>query len=217
MIEAALAELRRRIPDEARVLDVGGWAKPLSRADWVIDLQPYETRGLYGHDGDPAAERFTAGTWVQADICERWPFADQSFDFAICSHTLEDIRDPIGVCRELQRVARAGYVEVPSRLEEQTLHLQGDWVGWSHHRWLIDVDPEKPSIEFAFKPPILHLEGFHFEPRTADALSPEQRVSRFWWQGSFEASERVFAGPEEQVEWIQRIVPVRRQWRRRGR
>src|SRR3954468_14104941 len=122
MLERSRQAIEDRLGEEDVVLDVGGWAKPFSRADWVIDLMPYETRGLYGYDKESAEERFTADTWALHDICAHvpWPFADNQFDFAICSHTLEDIRDPVWVCSELQRVARAGYIEVPSRLEEQT-------------------------------------------------------------------------------------------------
>jgi len=129
---SASRERVEALPGGARVLDVGGWAAPLARADSVLDIMPWETRGLYG-DADPAAERFDAQTWVQRDICSRepWPFADGAFDFVVCSHTLEDVRDPIWVCCELSRVARAGYVEVPSRLVEQSRGVQGDWVGWA--------------------------------------------------------------------------------------
>src|SRR5438105_14790259 len=103
-----------------RVLDVGGWACPFNRADWILDSEPYETRGFYGTIGLPASqggdkEHFSKETWVQRDICEHhpWPFADKTFDFSICSHTLEDIRDPLFVCSELIRVSKAGYIEVP--------------------------------------------------------------------------------------------------------
>jgi hypothetical protein len=51
------------------VLDVGGWAKPLPRADWVLDLMPYETRGAYG-TSDSGPERFTTDTWIERDICD---------------------------------------------------------------------------------------------------------------------------------------------------
>jgi hypothetical protein len=115
MLDASRARILAELADDALVLDVGGGAKPFPRADWVIDLIGYGDRGLYGDPPDPASERFSAATWVMRDICARepWPFTDGQFDFAVCSHTLEDVRDPIGVCDELTRVARAGYIEVP--------------------------------------------------------------------------------------------------------
>jgi hypothetical protein len=181
-----------RLPDEGVVLDVGGWAKPLARADWVIDLMPYASRGLYGA---VEGERFTAATWVEADICEPWPFADRQFDFAVCSHTLEDVRDPVFVCRELQRVARAGYIEVPSRVEEQMVGVHGAWPGWSHHRWVCDVDPFAPSITFVHKswamPALPHR-----------ALPPERRVQWLWWEGAFAVGERIFVDPAEHDAWF---------------
>src|SRR3954453_10564339 len=160
MLDSSRRAIEERRARHETVLDVGGWAKPLERADWVIDLMPYETRGLYGYDRETASERFSADTWVIHDICARepWPFADDQFDFAVCSHTLEDIRDPVWVCSELQRVARAGYIEVPSRLEEQTWGTQGNFVGWTHHRWLTDM--HENSIEFTLK-----VHGIHARPR----------------------------------------------------
>jgi hypothetical protein len=97
MLPENLAQLLQR-PDDQLVLDVGGWAAPVNRADWVIDLMPYESRGVLMPGGfGPGPERFDAGRWVVADICSHqpWPFADDQFDFAICTFTLEDVRDPI--------------------------------------------------------------------------------------------------------------------------
>ena len=204
MLPASRLELSRRLPGAAQVLDVGGWASPMSRADWVLDLMPYETRGIYG-DPDPEPERFTAETWVVRDICDRepWPFADDQFAFAVCSHTLEDVRDPVWVCSELERVARAGYVEVPSRLEEQSYGVQGPWVGWGHHHWLIEV--RDGAIEFVFKPHLLGVEGNHFPAGYAETLDPEQRVETLWWEGSLQASERIFLD-DSLDDWLQDVV-----------
>ena len=72
MLDGLLADL----PDSALVLDVGGWASPHPRADWVIDVGPYETRNWYETIGAPARsheERFTADTWVVHDICAPVP------------------------------------------------------------------------------------------------------------------------------------------------
>ena len=216
MLAQSLQRIESELPPDALVLDVGGWAKPLARADWVADLMPYETRGLYGHDGD-GPERFDAESWVQIDICGQatWPFGDDQFDFAVCSHTLEDVRDPVRVCAELQRVARAGYIEVPSRLEEQSPMADQPGIGWSHHRWLIDVDDEAKRIEFVFKYGLGYLAGAAQCPSGFHAtLSDAERVQSLWWDGSFEFGERVMASSAELDPYLVGFVDD--ELRRRG-
>lgn len=211
MLEASKRQIRARLRDEELVLDVGGWGHPFDRADWVIDVMPHESRGLYGYDRAQAQERFSEETWVRRDICARepWPFVAKQFDFAICSHTLEDVRDPIFVCSELVRVARAGYIEVPSRLEEQSYGVQGPWVGWGHHHWLIDV--AEGSIDFAFKHHVLHgRSSDHFPRGFCDSLTAEERVQTLWWQESFDFAERVFEGAEELDAYLADFVAANR-------
>jgi SAM-dependent methyltransferase len=194
------------LPDELVVLDVGGWAAPLPRADWVIDLLPYETRGLYGA-ADPERERFTADTWRQADICgpEPWPFEDDQFDVAICSHTLEDVRDPVFVCAELRRVARAGYVEVPAAIEELTAGVQGPWVGWSHHRWISEPDGDH-GLTFVHKPHLLSAPGRHLPAGALEGVPEAERTIAFWWDGDLAARERVLVDAEEFDGWLGELV-----------
>jgi SAM-dependent methyltransferase len=42
-----------------------------------------------------------------------YPFKEKEFDFIICSHVLEHLDDPVRVCAEFSRIAKAGYIEVP--------------------------------------------------------------------------------------------------------
>jgi hypothetical protein len=203
MLANSRSRLLHSLPDEAVVLDVGGWADPFERADWVLDVMPYDSRGLYVRQGWTAPrpeqrDRFTRETWIQRDVCDRqpFPFADEQIDFAVCSHTLEDIRDPIWVCSELNRVAKAGYIEAPSRLEEQSWGVEGPFVGWGHHRWLVEiVDGE---IEFVAKPHSLHGRESHYFPAGFwECLSEEERVQTFWWEKGFSYRERVIVEPAE--------------------
>ncbi|MCL4421785.1 MAG: methyltransferase domain-containing protein [Actinobacteria bacterium] len=214
MIHESLERLSQILAEDDLVLDVGGWARPFSRADLVLDQMPYETRGLYGHDGE-GPERFDASSWIQRDICARepWPFSDNQIDFAICSQTLEDVRDPLWVCAELVRVAKAGYIEVPSRLEEQTYGIQGPWVGWGHHRWLVDISDRR--IEFVFKHHIIHGKpAAHFPATFAGNLKPAERVQSLWWKGTFEFSERTFQDPQALDDYLSSFVSCELQ--RRG-
>ncbi len=186
-------EARRHILETVSglVLDVGGWAVPFPRADWMLDLGDYATRGEWGYDGDRGAERFTEATWVQRDVCDRapWPFADDQFDFAVCSHTLEDVRDPVWVCSELSRVAKAGYVETPSRLQEQSWGVQGAHAGWGHHHWLVEV--VDGGLEFLFKHHLVHSPGYHLSafPDGGEA------TTHLWWEGTLPARERLTLDP----------------------
>jgi Methyltransferase domain len=197
-------------PDDV-VLDVGGWADPFERADWVMDLMPYETRGMYERRGwvppRSATERFTSQTWLQRDLCDRepYPFGDKSVDFVVCSQTLEDVRDPVWVCSELVRIARAGYIEVPSRLEEQSWGVHGDFVGWSHHRWVIDI--EVLDIRFVSKVHAIHARpDWYFPPGFWSTLSEEERVQTMWWNGSFTAGERTLITADEADDYFRTFV-----------
>ena len=77
MLGASRARLEASLPDDAVVLDVGGWADPFARADWVIDIMPYHSRGLYERQGwiEPRADvpRFKPETWIERDVCDGEP------------------------------------------------------------------------------------------------------------------------------------------------
>jgi SAM-dependent methyltransferase len=211
VLESNIQAVLARLDDAALVLDVGGGAHPFARADWVIDLMPYGERGLYGAPSRPADERFSESTWVVRDMCDHdpWPFSDDQFDFVVCAQTLEDVRDPVWVCREMIRVGKAGFIEVPSRLEEQSYGFQGRWTGWSHHRWLIDIEGDQ--IQFVFKHHVIHGRGRnHFDADFRWALGPERRVQSLWWEGGFRYAERMLGGPGEVDAYLADYVAAHR-------
>jgi hypothetical protein len=166
------------IPEKATVVDVGGGAAPFPRADYVIDAMPFANLGG-GSDGNihkrlGIRPRYSEDRWIQTDLCDRrpWPIADKAFDFAVCSHLLEDIRDPIWVCSELRRIAKAGYIEVPSRVVEQSKGVENPrHAGYYHHRWLITRNQNR--MEFRHKPHVLHS----VRNAIVAYLSPGQRIN----------------------------------------
>ena len=93
MLESNVDRVLRLLKPGDTVVDIGGWARPFNRANYVIDSEPFETRG-YLAPAMPAqgglVEHFRKDTWIQRDICERTPlpFDDKSIDFVMCSHTL---------------------------------------------------------------------------------------------------------------------------------
>ena len=160
-----------------RVLDIGGWHVPFNRANYVIDIMPHESRGCGGYIG-PDQEWFTKETWILHDLCSRkpLPFEDKEFEFVTCSHVLEDIRDPIWACSELMRVAKRGYIEVPSRIVEQMMGIEGsNYAGYYHHRWLVDIKDNR--ITFRFKNDLIHNTWqCHFPPSFLEEVGEDERV-----------------------------------------
>ncbi len=187
-----ISEVLSKIRPTDKVLDIGGWAKPFNRANYVLDYMPYETRGIASKKGKfgPDKEYFTKKTWIVFDICSRkpFPFKDKEFDFIFCSHTLEDIRDPIWVCSEMNRIGRAGYIETPSRIIESHKNIGGKWIlnkyvtGYSHHVWYVENIDGK--LLFTPKNPLIH---FIKEFQVNNLSDP--KIMSFFWEGNFEYEE----------------------------
>ena len=199
--EATIQDQARRIAKGGfkRVLDVGGFEKPLRPATHAIDIMPYAARRLDEGRG-PLPERFTQETWVQQDanVTPWWQWPDNYFDFAWCCQVVEDIRDPLAVCREMQRVARAGFISTVHRDYESNAVQYDGVVGYHHHRWLVEADPDNNEIVFTFKSPILHVK-------------PEVRSPNYpcWllhiaWQGEFKVRERFIGGDSGQYAHLER-------------
>ena len=193
-------EVRELIRPGDRVLDIGGAEEVFPRANVVLDIVPYEGRQP-GRITDEA-EQFTADSWFVTDICspQIWKrFGDQEFDFVLCSHTLEDIRDPISVCREMNRVAKRGYIECPSRLRECTRDDAAvRSAGWPHHRWIVDF--ENGYLIFTAKGQWAH--DFNYAgPRSRLCLSFQAlQFIGLEWEGSFGYYERMGKGPVIEAE-----------------
>lgn len=202
MFDENVAEVLARIGPDDVVLDIGGWARCFNRANYVMDVCTYETRGKWYWDhhrlgpqgGD--VEHFTADGWLQRDICHRdpFPFEDKSIDFCICSHTLEDIRDPVWACSEMSRVAKRGYIEVPSPVFELTRDREPSVpVGLSHHRWIVDIRGN--LVVFLPKHHYIHGDPRHSLPRAVglEVAPPERQVSWLFWEGELCAGEHYWS------------------------
>lgn len=194
MLPQAAERIRTDLSADDEVLQVGGVAQPFGRADWVLDARPYEERGVA-----EGRERFASRTWLVRDVCARepWPFDDGRFAFAVCT-TLAALRDPIGVCAELSRVARAGYVEVPA--------IEAELAG-GDGRWLCDVD--HGELVFVHKSAAVAADPrVKVPPRWHGRLPAAERVHALFWEGRLPARERL-AEPAELIEELAERLRLR--------
>lgn len=107
----ACRRLHCPVPKDALVLEVGSGGSPYFRANVLIDAyeQTRERHWVPFINDRPSV----------LGLGEALPFKDKAFDFVIASHVLEHSTDPQKFIEELQRVAKAGYIETPDAFMER--------------------------------------------------------------------------------------------------
>tara|TARA_R100000008_G_scaffold398_1_gene385 strand:+ start:9278 stop:9898 length:621 start_codon:yes stop_codon:yes gene_type:complete len=67
------------------------------------------------------------------------PFEDHEFDFSFCSHLLEHMTQPLEFLKEVVRISKSGYIEVPSPLIDN-LVSGDDYRDPYGHKWWVFFD-----------------------------------------------------------------------------
>jgi len=134
------------------VVDVGGsaagWSAPIVNV--IIDFNaPNENTNNIKHFKSDITH---PDGWIEVlDYVEK----NGKFDFCICTHTLEDIMNPGYVCEQISKIAKEGYIAIPSKYRElskfETYYtipskfrdsLNPEFVGhrgYIHHRWIFTI------------------------------------------------------------------------------
>lgn len=110
------------IKSTALVLEVGSGNNPNPRSDVLVD------RYLYDNGQRAGGFRIVIDRPLIVADGYKLPFHSKTFDYVICSHILEHMEDPQKFIKEIERVGKAGYIEVPSDLSERIF-------GWNFHLW----------------------------------------------------------------------------------
>lgn len=103
-------------------------------------------------------------------------------------------------------MAKAGYVEVPSRSYESCDGVErAGQAGLSHHRWLIEIRDNR--LRFLQKYHMIHTDRrFHLPRSYRHHLTPETSVQWLWWKGSCECEEVEIHGIVAQEAELERFV-----------
>ena len=113
MIPAVRQLILNQIPENSSVLDLGC-------GDGTLLSDLYKTKNCHGYGVELHIEHILSCTQkgvsvFHGDINEGLPeFTDQSFDFVVMSQTLQVIRDPILLLKEIVRVGKQGIVVFPN-------------------------------------------------------------------------------------------------------
>jgi SAM-dependent methyltransferase len=82
-----------------------------------------------------------AANFVQVNA-QNTPFLDLEFDFVIASHVMEHVENPQQMARELARIGKRGYIEVPTPLMDNLVYYNP-----AGHPWWVTFDDDSQEIQ----------------------------------------------------------------------
>lgn len=154
------------------VLDYGCGKFAIEFATHACDIIDYSD--FYFHKG--------LSFFVSSDLSI---FQDSQFDFVFSSHIAEHIADPANFCKELMRIGKSGYIEVPSPLFDNLV------VGnRAAHLWWVEFCDDTGKIIFS---PPLNIMNECIPIKENNILYRYFRnsiVTELYWEGSFEFEVR---------------------------
>lgn len=188
----SLRRLYCPVDKDALVLEVGSGASPYFRSNVLCDAYEETQERFFTplvHD------RPTVLAFV-----EQLPFKDDSFDFVIASHVLEHSANPQKFLSEIQRVGKAGYIEVPDAFMERLTH-------YGFHRLEItDCDDQllirkkKNYIEDEEVVGLFHNKARPIFPKWASRFPFHFHVRYYWGEKSGGIKYRVI-NPDCPADW----------------
>lgn len=151
----------------------------------TFDLNPHNIPNVHAFRGDMNDYE----DWIQI-----FNYVEQhgKFDFCNCTHTLEDIAYPIAALKYMPRIAKEGFIAVPSKFWE--LQRRDLMRGGHHHRWIFDI---KDDSILAY--PKINLIEYMTKYDVLDELIQKnsQLELRIWWKDTinFQIVNNDYLGP----------------------
>lgn len=159
-------------PDPAtlgRCIDIGG-ANSFAHGflDAVVDIRDPQASATHKFIGNIDEPEIWDKIMQHVAKYGKW-------DYAICTHTLEDINNPVYAARMIEQIANAGIIVEPSKYRELS-RFSGSFRGYIHHRWIFDIR----KGQLVALPKINYIEDAYFN---CDLIAEELIVE---WKGSID-------------------------------
>ena len=182
------------------LIDIGASHNPFNPnlLTHTFDLRPNNLENKHSFLGDMNSYE----DWVQI-----FEYVEQhgKFDFCNCTHTLEDIAYPMAALKYMPRIAKEGFIAVPSKYYE--LQYRDQYRGGIHHRWIFD----NKNGKLVGYPKINLIETLTWHPHGVTIEENAGTELRMFWKDSidYEIINNDYLGPtaEAVVNMYQGLLP----------
>lgn len=183
------------------LIDVGASHNAFDRQylTHTFDMMPTTLDGVHGFVGN-------------MNKYEDWlPILDYvqqhgKFSFANCTHTIEDLANPMLVLDMLPKIAEQGFIAVPSKYNELQ-RRESHFRGTMHHRWIWNNEDGK-LIGYPKVPIVDHITFFPYEIEIEKHAELELRM---FWSNTIEygIANNDYLGPTAQaiIDIYRKLLP----------
>ena len=134
---------------------------------------------------------------------QKLPFNDKEFDYVVLSHVLEHVPNIKEFTSELVRIAKAGYIELPTKLADNlVIGCDEDDVG---HKWWLEFDDVNKQLKYVKKLNVLQKflsvgSLFKFQKYFEDSI-----IIQLYWENSIELVKGENNLIEEKITFVSLI------------
>lgn len=161
--------------------------------DWnVLDLACGETAAwkqanilldIHDHSNSYPDRKF-----IQWDVNQKTSFKDKEFDFIISCHIAEHIINPEEFCKELTRIGKQGYIEVPTPLFDNLVSgINQPPLG---HKWWVTFDDPNEIIVFTKRLNIIENTVEIPEYNKLRPFFKESCITEIYWENNIKMEYR---------------------------
>lgn len=122
---------QKQVNPNYKVIDIGGAANP-----WCDELV-----NAYIDIIEVEGKKTFSGDIYSNELWEK--IKKEKYDFCICTHMLEDIRDPAFIINKINENFSAGFISVPNKHTELSNIENPAFLGYCHHRWIFTIVEDK--------------------------------------------------------------------------
>lgn len=191
----SLRRLHCPVDGGALVLEVGSGGNPYARADVLLDA--------FEETQERQSTPLKADRPTILGFVENLPFRDHAFDFVIASHVLEHSAEPERFLLELQRVAKAGYIEVPDAFVERISPYGGHRLEITCRSGQLVIQKKPAAAVDQHLIELYRHRAMPFVEREAIRRHPFAFHVRYYWVGTI-AYE--ILNPEVDAHWTPTVV-----------
>tara|TARA_A100001011_G_scaffold138427_1_gene146105 strand:- start:6415 stop:7071 length:657 start_codon:yes stop_codon:yes gene_type:complete len=126
--------------------------------------------------------------FTQIPSSGKLPFKDKEFDYVILSHVMEHVPNLIEFKNEIERIAKSGYIELPTKLNDNLVFgCDEEILG---HKWWFEFDDDQHQLLYTKK--IDAVEKFLSVAQIwrLQKFYEDSFLLQFYWKDSIEIKER---------------------------